>query len=189
MIDFSSPQTQLVVVDILFLLVALGMLLWFRAWLAMQTRKLDRRFSALDGSLKQMAQIQERLQAVCRTLAAADGRRRETRSPASTEQGQEPGAAEAVPGSPVGQRYPVWSTAESVDERRASSRAVPARLQKADDGRAPQDGGGQRENYERARQLLGRGVSTDEVARTVGLGVAEVEVLKRMGELARSSSR
>ena len=189
MIDFSSPQTQLVVVDILFLLVALGMLLWFRAWLAMQTRKLDRRFSSLDASLKQMSQIQERLQAVCRTLTAADGRRPDARLPASTEQALESGAAEAGSPSPAAQRHPVWSAEEAVDERRASSRAAPPRLQKAGDGRAPQDDGRQHETYERARQLLGRGVSTDEVARTVGLGVAEVEVLKRMGELARSSSR
>ena len=38
MIELSSQQTQLIVVDLLFLLVALGMLLWFRSWLGIQTR-------------------------------------------------------------------------------------------------------------------------------------------------------
>jgi hypothetical protein len=38
----------------------------------------------------------------------------------------------------------------------------------------------ERESYERARTLLGQGLSPSEVARKLGLGLAEVETLGRM---------
>lgn len=42
-----------------------------------------------------------------------------------------------------------------------------------------------REAYRRARELLDQGMSAAEIARRVGLGVAEVNVLKRMREAGR----
>lgn len=194
MIELSSQQTQLIVVDLLFLLVALGMLLWFRSWLGIQTRKLDRRFDALDASLKQLNQIQERLQAACRTVTAAGPWRRDTRLSTATAETRDPGPSgiEDIVGSPETQRAAGDGErpgSMAASEARAAGRAIAARVPRAETERAPHDRARQHEMYEQARQLLGRGVTTDEVARMVGLGVAEVEVLKRMGELARSSSR
>ena len=127
---------------------------------------MDRRFDMLDANLKQLTQVQERLQGACRTLTAADPRSRGSRPflPPVTEDAAssviEPSDGPAVSSSPV--RTGGGNVANSAR---------------------------QHEIYERARQLLSKGISTDEVARMVNLGVAEVEVLKRMGELARSSSR
>ena len=164
-----SPQLQIIVVDILFMVLVVGIVMWFRSWLGVQTRKLDRRFEALDASLKQLNQVQERLQGVCRTLTVVDPRSRGSRSflalvddePAVVDEG---------------------STAPPAVATRASGRSAGA-------PRESSTGAQQHQTYERARQLLGKGLSTQEVARMVDLGVAEVEVLKRMGQLARSSSR
>jgi DNA-binding CsgD family transcriptional regulator len=42
-----------------------------------------------------------------------------------------------------------------------------------------------REAYRRARDLLEQGVPPNDIARQVGLGVAEVNVLKRMRDAGR----
>ncbi|MBT4098620.1 MAG: hypothetical protein HOE86_13290 [Gemmatimonadetes bacterium] len=42
-----------------------------------------------------------------------------------------------------------------------------------------------RDAYRLARELLEQGMSTTDVARQVGLGIAEVNVLKRMRDAAR----
>lgn len=47
---------------------------------------------------------------------------------------------------------------------------------------------GKREEYGWARKLLEQGVSAPEVARKVGLGLAEVEVLKRINDYGDYSS-
>ena len=191
MIDLPSQQVQLVVVDILFVLLALGILMWFRSWLRLQTRRLDSRFEALDASLKQLTQVQERLQGVCRTLSTADPRSRGRRSVPRDDQ---PPVADAVFDAGIEGMVPSPDPGVRPSSESATSRASigsPARSTSARVGseRGRSSDARQHETYERARQLLSKGISTDEVARMVDLGVAEVEVLKRMGELARSSSR
>ncbi len=174
MIDLSSQHVQLVVVDILFLAVALAILLWFRSWLLAQTHRMDRRFDTLDANLKQLTQIQERLQQACRTLTTADPRSRGSRS-FVTPLVDETVSSGITDGAMSGE-----------GSRNTRGGGVAA---KPGTERSPASGARQHEIYERARQLLSKGISTDEVARMVDLGVAEVEVLKRMGELTRSSSR
>lgn len=184
MIDLSSQHVQLVIVDVLFLGVALGILMWFRSWLRIQTNRMDRRFDTLDEHLKQFTQIQERLQGACRTLTAAEPRSRgggrSSLSPLVDDvapSGIQDGALSAE-GAPSADGSIVPRAPASARSSASASREP-----------GPSSGARQHEIYERARQLLSKGIPTDEVARMVDLGVAEVEVLKRMGELARSSSR
>ena len=190
MIDLSSPHVQLVLVDSLFVVIALTILLWFRSWLRIQTRRMDRRFDTLDAYLKQLTQIQERLQGACRTLSAADHARSGGGGRSflpSVEDSGSPTASIVAPGE------------GAVPSADGPSSPPPPHAAVANRGgaRSGGDGGGrdssasarQHEVYERARQLVGKGIPTEEVARLVDLGVAEVEVLKRMGALARSSSR
>ena len=47
---------------------------------------------------------------------------------------------------------------------------------------------GKREEYRWARKLLEQGIEASEVARKVGLGLAEVEVLKRINDYGDYSS-
>jgi hypothetical protein len=186
MIDLSSQHVQLVIVDVLFLAVALGILMWFRSWLRVQTHRMDRRFDTLDAHLKQFTQIQERLQGACRTLTAAEPRSRgggrPYLSPLADDVG--PSGIQDDAMSAEGARSADGSnTPRAPVKARSSASASPSRET------GPSSGARQHEIYERARQLLSKGIPTDEVAHMVDLGVAEVEVLKRMGELARSSSR
>ena len=170
MIDLSSPHVLRVLVDSLFVVIALTILLWFRSWLRIQTRRMDRRFDTLDAYLKQLTQIQERLQGACRTLSAADHARSGGGGRSflpSVEDSGSPTASIVAPGEG----------------------AVPSADGPSGGGRDSSASARQHEVYDRARQLLGKGIPTEEVARLVDLGVAEVEVLKRMGALARSSSR
>ncbi len=180
MIDLSSQHVQLVIVDILFLAVALAILMWFRSWLRVQTHRMDRRFDTLDANLKQLTQIQERLQGACRTLTAADPRSRGSRSFLSPL--MDDAASSGITGSAMSDEGS--RTSDGSATSRGGGGGIAAKP-----GRDPASGARQHEIYEHARQLLSKGISTDEVARMVDLGVAEVEVLKRMGELTRSSSR
>ena len=183
MIDLSSPHVQLVLVDSLLVVIGLAILMWFRSWLRIQTRRMDRRFEPLDAHLKQLTQIQERLREACHTLSAGDHARSgggERSFLPLVEDSGSSAASSVAPGdgavpSPDGPSAPAaHETAATKGSAFAKDSSASAR---------------QHEVYERARQLLGKGIPTEEVARLVDLGVAEVEVLKRMGALTRSSSR
>ena len=114
---------QLVLVDVLFLCLAVGMGLWFRAWLQREKVEMDQRLQLLQAQQAQLDRISGRLQAVCRSLELM-GR--------------------------DGAQAPVELASKNEDV------------------------------YGRAWDLLARGKQPTEVARALGMGVAEVELMSRM---------
>ena len=173
MISLPSPQTlQLVYIDAFFLCLTIGLLLWFRSWLTSHKGQIDRRLAALEEHELTLERLAAKLTAACRQLEAS-----------------RPTAAMAnAPGIPMPAARPV--AARSGAEVTAPGAAW---LEKLSELRRAADGGssesapvagrqGARQEYVRARQLLEKGMSATDVARKVGLGLAEVEVLKRISE-------
>jgi len=115
---------QVFFIDGLFLLLAAGIGLWFKAWLKEQHEVIDQRLRVLEVHQKTLELLSARLQSACMMLE-------------QLVEGQQP----PKPGRP--------------------SR-------------------GERDSYAQARTLLGQGLSPAEVARKLGLGLAEVETLGRM---------
>ena len=64
----SSDIWQVVLIDALFLCMAVGMGLWFRAWLAREQHRLDRRLDALEAQHARLERVSGRLQTVSRVL-------------------------------------------------------------------------------------------------------------------------
>ena len=64
----SSDIWQVVLIDALFLCMAAGMGLWFRAWLARQQQHFDRRLDALEAQHARLERVSGRLQTVSRVL-------------------------------------------------------------------------------------------------------------------------
>ena len=64
----SSDIWQVVLIDALFLCMAAGMGLWFRAWLAREQQRLDRRLDALEAQHARLERVSGRLQTVSRVL-------------------------------------------------------------------------------------------------------------------------
>ncbi len=64
----SSDIWQVVLIDALFLCMAAGMGLWFRAWLAREQHRLDRRLDALEAQHARLERVSGRLQTVSRVL-------------------------------------------------------------------------------------------------------------------------
>ncbi|MBI2506075.1 MAG: hypothetical protein HYW07_22905 [Candidatus Latescibacteria bacterium] len=120
---------QVFFIDGLFLLLAAGIGLWFKAWLREQHEIIDQRLRVLEVHQKTLELLSARLQSACLMLEQLV----EAQQPAETQ----PGRA----------------------------------------GRAART---ERDNYQQARTLLGQGLSPSEVARRLGLGLAEVETLGRM---------
>ena len=173
MISLPSAQTlQLVYIDALFLCLAIGLLLWFRSWLTSHKGQIDRRLAALEEHELTLERLAAKLTAACRQLEAS----------------RPTGAMANAPGISM-------PAARPVADRSGAEVTAPgdAWLEKLSELRRAADGGssesapaagrqGAREEYGRARQLLEQGMSATEVARKVGLGLAEVEVLKRISE-------
>ena len=120
---------QVFFIDGLFLALAAGIGLWFKAWLREQHEVIDQRLRVLDVHQKTLELLSARLQSACGMLEQLVG-------------------------------------GQNLD---ASQTAKP--------GRTPRT---ERDNYAQARTLLGQGLSPGEVARKLGLGLAEVETLGRM---------
>ena len=59
---------QLIFVDALFLLLAVGIGLWFRSSVKQEKAGMDRRIQALETQQESLEKICERLQSACRTL-------------------------------------------------------------------------------------------------------------------------
>jgi len=59
---------QIALVDMLFLCLAVGMGLWFRAWLAGEQRRMDQRLDALEAVHARLDRVSGRLQAVSNVL-------------------------------------------------------------------------------------------------------------------------
>ncbi len=64
----SSDIWQVVLIDALFMCMAAGMGLWFRAWLAREQQRLDRRLDALEAQYARLERVSGRLQTVSRVL-------------------------------------------------------------------------------------------------------------------------
>lgn len=64
----SSDIWQVVLIDALFMCMAAGMGLWFRAWLAREQQRLDRRLDALEAQHARLERVSGRLQTVSRVL-------------------------------------------------------------------------------------------------------------------------
>ena len=120
---------QVFFIDGLFLLLAAGIGLWFKAWLREQHEIIDQRLRVLEVHQKTLELLSARLQSACSML----------------EQLVEP--------------------------------QPPGGLPPTKTGRAAR---GERESYDQARALLSQGLSPAEIARRLGLGLAEVETLGRM---------
>ena len=165
------PTLQLVFIDLLFLLLAGGMGLWFRSWLRQETGRLDERIEALEKQHQGLESLAERLSSVCRTIE------RQTPGMARPTLGDAP-ASVPPPRRPATNR-PIRRTAERPEPRPpAPSESTPERQWEEMAERS-------REAYRLARELLEQGMSTTDVARQVGLGIAEVNVLKRMRDAAK----
>ncbi len=122
---------QLVLVDMLFLCLAVGMGLWFRAWLQREKVEMDQRLQLLQAQQAHLDRISGRLQAVCRSLELM---------------GRDAEGAKTH----VARETSVELTPENEDV------------------------------YGRAWDLLAQGKQPAEVARALGMGVAEVELMGRM---------
>ncbi len=120
---------QVFFIDGLFLLLAAGIGLWFKAWLREQQEVIDQRLRVLEVHQKTLELLSARLQSACLMLE-------------KLVEGQQPSQTQA--------------------------------------GRAGRAARGERENYDQARSLLAQGLSPAEVARKLGMGLAEVETLGRM---------
>jgi hypothetical protein len=139
----SALLWQIALADGLVLCLAVGLGLWFRAWLRHEKEEMDRRLSALDAQQAHLDRISGRLQAVCRSLELM-GRAGSWRVDSTTE-------GEAVRGKG--------------DRNEGANSELEAREEDA---------------YGRAWQMLADGAAPAEVARRLGMGIAEVELMHRM---------
>ena len=186
---------QVIFVDALFLCLAGGLAIWFRSWLQEQQRAMDRRLEALEGQQQALARICERLTSACRALErpspsveaiARPGPRAEPAAPRPTLV-ETPGVP-AVTDRQV--QAPRSATVPDSTASRSAARGAEAR-RRVDTPAARADRQWEeltdrsREAYRRARDLLEQGVPPNDIARQVGLGVAEVNVLKRMRDAGR----
>ncbi|MDA0333547.1 MAG: hypothetical protein O2782_00085 [bacterium] len=186
-----GASLQVVFVDALFLCLAAGLAFWFRAWLKEQQKGMDQRLDGLEEQQQALARICDRLTNACKSLerpspavdaitrsaprpepAPAPSRPFASGTPASAAatggQGRPPVAADGGPGAGV-----------PVVRRRVDTPLARA------DRQWEELTDRSREAYRRARDLLEQGVPPNDIARQVGLGVAEVNVLKRMRDAGR----
>jgi hypothetical protein len=189
---------QVIFVDALFLCLAGGLIFWFRSWLQEQQRSMDRRLEALEGQQQALAQICERLTSACRGLErpspAVEAIPRQNPRAQRATAAPRPSTVE-TPAAAVSDRQVQASRAaagpepQTTDSRPTAS--APGARRRMDTPAARPDRQWEeltdrsREAYRRARDLLEQGVPPNDIARQVGLGVAEVNVLKRMRDAGR----
>jgi hypothetical protein len=186
---------QVIFVDALFLCLAGGLAIWFRYWLQEQQRAMDRRLEALEGQQQALARICERLNSVCRALErlspsveaiARPGPRAEPAAPRPTpvETPAVSGVTDRQVQAPRSATVPDSTASRSADQGAGARRRVDTPAVRAD-RQWEELTDRSREAYRRARDLLEQGVPPNDIARQVGLGVAEVNVLKRMRDAGR----
>jgi len=165
---------QLLLVDILFLAVASSLGLWFRAWLLRERRLLDDRLVTLEQHQSSLERVANRLQAACLRLEnLADGESGLDASPTSTRlpgRRQSPSAVtETGEGAGrAGGRSSGSPESAGVGVRGADEQSLGVRRDERE------------ERYDRARALLAQGKEPGFVARQIGLGIAEVELMARI---------
>ena len=182
----SSELLQLAFIDGLFLCLVVGVFLWFRAWMRQQQQSIDDRLKALNEQQQILSRLGERLQIVCRSLehgGAASVR----------EQGASSGS------TPPKRSASALAGDSDIAPRVASAAALSGRAQSRTDSGGPRSGrrlsappsptswrprdpdaDSPEDNYVEARDLLGRGMAPTEVARRLGMGIAEVNALQRL---------
>ena len=191
---------QVIFVDALFLCLAGGLIFWFRSWLREQQRSMDHRLEALEGQQQALAQICERLTSACRGLErpspAVEAIPRQNPRTERATAAPRPSTVE-TPAAAVSDRQVQVSRNAAGPEpqpQTTGSRPTasgPAARRRVDAPAARADRQWEeltdrsREAYRRARDLLEQGVPPNDIARQVGLGVAEVNVLKRMRDAGR----
>ncbi|MFH1569269.1 MAG: hypothetical protein ABIL09_14840 [Gemmatimonadota bacterium] len=153
----TADLYQIILVDALFLCLAAGIGLWFRAWLRQQQRRLDERLAALESQQAHLVRLTERLHAVCRGLETVFGGAARAGGRTSKRTISRSGAGVAA-ADPEASEWPGVAV----------------------DGHFAPVGTGRDEAYARARELLAQGATPAEVARRLGLGIAEVSVLRRL---------
>ena len=196
----SSTQTvQLVFVDALFICLAAGIFFWFRSWLKGEKLQIDRRLEALESHRESLERLGTRLLSASRSLEGILTERRspyerlgDARAPSRGSQPQElegsfskrGRATTPTPAADWTERLSELRRAAEAAAGDTASRSGTASPSRARDSgyRGSEGVVGGKEQYGWARQLLGQGMSASEVARKVGLGLAEVEVLKRMND-------
>jgi hypothetical protein len=182
---------QVIFVDILFLCLAGGLAFWFRAWLQEQQRAMDQRLEGLEEQQQALVRICERLTSVCKGLerpssaVEAIGRStpRQERPLAPTRQTTRE-ISTPVAAATAGQSAPPDATEVTAADEASARRRVDTPAARAD-RQWEELTDRSREAYRRARDLLEQGVPPNDIARQVGLGVAEVNVLKRMRDAGR----
>lgn len=186
---------QVIFVDALFLCLAGGLAIWFRSWLQEQQRAMDRRLEALEGQQQALARICERLTSACRALErpspsveaiARPGPRAEPAAPrpALVETPAVPAVTDRQVQAPRSATVPDSTASRSAARGAEARRRVDTPAARAD-RQWEELTDRSREAYRRARDLLEQGVPPNDIARQVGLGVAEVNVLKRMRDAGR----
>lgn len=193
MISIDSTW-QVVFIDALFLCLATGLALWFRSWLTEQQRGMDARLDALEEQQRALARICERLTSACRGLErpspAVDAIPRSTTRPerATPPQAEAPAPADTAPQVAVQpaavEKAARRPEAEPIKAVAAAKRRIDTPAARADRQWEEQTDRS-REAYRKARALLEQGVPPNDIARQVGLGVAEINVLKRMRDAGR----
>jgi len=191
----TPDSLQVIFVDALFLCLAAGLALWFRSWLQEQQRAMDTRLQALEEQQQVLGRICERLTVACRSLERPSAAVDAVRPAARPER-------PAVQASPVEDPLPSAASDRKLLAPKASDgpqapRPSAPHPAAADPRRRVDTPAAQvdrqweeltdrsREAYRRARDLLEKGVPANDIARQVGLGVAEVNVLKRMRDAGR----
>ena len=202
-----SPQTvQLIFIDVLFICLAAGIFFWFRSWLKGERRQIDRRLDALESHRESLERLGTRLLSASRSLEGILSERRspDERLGDAVSPPQRGRVTTSAPAADWAQRLSELRRAAEATAGDAASRggtASPSRARdsgprsrasgaevdrhsrnRAADSRGSETVARGKEQYGWARQLLEQGMSASEVARRVGLGLAEVEVLKRMND-------
>ena len=170
----SAESLQLLFIDGLFLGLAAVLTLWFRSWIKSQQRGIDRRLAALEAQHERFDRLGTRLQSACRSIENLSRRMA----------GEADSAAVAHTAAPEGSGRPLTTRGNS--ESAASGDAAarrPSRASRLGSG-SPYSTSGQAgisgAGFARARDLLEQGLPAKEVAERLGMGLAEVDALKRM---------
>ena len=165
----ENQTMQLVFIDLLFLFLVGGMGWWIRAWLRLENQRMDERLEDLKKHQEDLEKLAERLSVACRTIE------RTASSLALPSLGDSPASV------PPPRRSSAPRTIRRPDVPPSPPRVTEPSQDKEWEKRAERS----RDAYRLARELLEQGMSTTDVARQVGLGIAEVNVLKRMRDAAR----
>ena len=151
----SGDFWQLLLVDLLFLALVGSIGLWFRSWLRSERVHLDERLETLDRHQADLERLANRLQSACQRL--------EVMAAVPTEW---------PPALAKGRRELTGDgTAGNAGAAASQAPNTPRRGGRRDD---------REELYDRAREMRARGHEPGMVARQLGLGVAEVELMERI---------